>query len=253
MAYQDSDVELYQWGQDATFGATAVTHWIVGPRGKVGFVRDIMVDVTTSLAGTLVPEIDIGFSAGDSTYGRYRLGTTASGNYAIGHYRASQELITGNPPRTLADYTGHVILDGGPLTSSGIAGGSYGTVVPKGRIPASGWTITSVVQGVDSSHCRIFGVGVNPGAPFKDLVVGQLVNIQGIAGGGTNANANLQAITAIDTNNQYFEVAQTFTGTYTGGGTVWLPIAVLCKAGTGSGGGGGFVRVKIQWLGPETV
>lgn len=253
MAYNVSDVELFQWAEDATFGATSVTHWIVGPRGKVGFVRDIIADVTTSLVGTTtVPEIDIGFSAGDSTYGRYRLGTTAIAGYGVGTYRASQELITGNPPRTLADFTGHVILDGGPLTSVVLAGGSSSTVVPKGRIPASGWTITSVVQGVDSSHCRIFAQGVNGFAPFKDLVVGQLVNVQGIAGGGTNANANKQAITAIGTNNDYFEVAQNFTGTYTGGGNVWLPIAVLCKAGTGgSPAGGGIVRVKIQWVGAE--
>jgi hypothetical protein len=256
MAYDVSDVELFQWGPDSTFGSASVTHFIVGPRGKVGFVRDIMVDITTSLVGTTaVPEIDVGFSVGDSTFGRYRLGTATGTGYAVGAYRASNELITGNPPRALADYTGHVILDGGPLTSSGIAGGSFGTVVPKGRIPASGWTITSVVQGVDSSHCRIFAVGVNPGSPFKDLVVGQLVNVQGISGGGTNANANVQAITAIDTvSSQYFEVAQTFTGTYTSGGNVWLPIAVLCAKGAGgSTAGGGFVRLKVQWLGSEEV
>jgi hypothetical protein len=38
MAYDVSDVELYQWGQDATFGSTTVLHYIVGPRGKVGFI-----------------------------------------------------------------------------------------------------------------------------------------------------------------------------------------------------------------------
>jgi hypothetical protein len=37
MSYSDSDVELFQWGQDATFGATTVVHYINGPRGKVGF------------------------------------------------------------------------------------------------------------------------------------------------------------------------------------------------------------------------
>lgn len=253
MAYQDSDVELYQWGADSTFGGTSVTHWIVGPRGKVGFVRDIMVDITTSLVGTTsVPEIDVGFSAGDATYGRYRLGTNISTGYAVGHYRASQELWTGNPPRALADYAGHVVLDGGPFTSVVLAGGSSSTVVPKGRIPASFWAITNVVQGVDSSHSRIYGIGTNGASPFKDLVVGQLVNIQN-AGGSTSVNANLQAITAIDTNNQYFEVAQSFTTAYTSGGNIWLPIAVLCKAGSGAPAGGGYVRVKVQWIGPEMV
>ncbi len=33
MAFDVSDVELYQWGQDATFASTAVIHYIVGPRG----------------------------------------------------------------------------------------------------------------------------------------------------------------------------------------------------------------------------
>jgi hypothetical protein len=214
-----------------------------------------MVDVTTSLVGTTtVPEIQVGISSGDTTYGRYRLGTATGGvglAYGVGPYRASAEAITGNPPRTLADYVGHVVLDGGPLTSKGIAGGSYGTQVPAGRIPASGWVVTNVIQGVDSSHCRVFAGGMQP---FKDLTVGQLVSIQGIVGGGTAANANIQAITALDTANfQYFEVAQSFTGTYTNGGIVWLVVAVTSKIAVGSAAGGGFIRVKIQWVGAETV
>jgi hypothetical protein len=251
MSYEQSDVELYQWGQDATFGATSVTHYIVGPRGKSGFVRDIEADVTTSLVGTTtVPEIAIGISGGDATYGRYRLGTTVSNGYAVGFYRASAETITGNPPRALSDYAGHVILDGGPYTSKGIAGGSYGTVVPAGRIPASGWTVTSVVQGVDGSHSRVF---VNGQQPLKDITVGQLVSIQGVVG-STSVNANNQAITALDTTNfQYFEVAQSFSTAYTSGGIVWLVVVVTLKAGTGgSPAGGGFGRTKIQWIGSET-
>lgn len=254
MSYDLSDVELYQWGQDATFGATAVVHYITGPRGKVGFVRDLLADITTSLVGTTtVPEIQVGISSGDYTYGRYRLGTTAIAGYNVGSYRASQELITGNPPRTLADFAGHVVLDGGPLTSAGISGGSYGTQVPKGRIPASGWTITSVVQGVDSSHSRIYAQGVNPGQPFKDLLTGMLVSAQGVLG-STSVNANNQAITTVDPNFQYIEVAQSFSTAYSGGGNLWLNHVVTLKAGTGgTPAGGGFGRVKVQWLGPETV
>ena len=67
--------------------------------------------------------------------------------------------------------------------------------MPQGRIPASGWVVTSVVQGVDASHSRIFVSGLQP---FKDLVTGQLVSIQSV-GGSTSVNANNQAITAIDT------------------------------------------------------
>jgi hypothetical protein len=254
MAYDISDVELWQFPEAATWAATSVTHMIVGPRGKVGFLRDVMVEVTTSMVGTTtVPEVMVGISSGDFTYGRYRLGTATATGYNTGPVRASAELITGNPPRTGTDFASHVVLDGGPLTSSGIAGGSYGTVVPKGRIPASGWVVTNVVQGVDSSHSRIFAVGVNPGSPFKDLILGNLVSIQGV-GGSTSVNAMAQAITAIDTNNQYIEVAQTFSTAYTSGGYVWLNVMVTLKAnGAGSGAGGGVARVKIQWLGAETV
>ncbi len=134
----------------------------------------------------------------------------------------------------------------------GIAGGSYGTVVPKGRIPASGWAVTNATQGADTSHCRIFAGGMQP---FKDLTLGQLVSIQGLAGGATNANGNIQSITGLDTVNfQYFDVTQNFTGTYTSGGVVWLCVAVTLKAnGATSGAGGGIPRVKIQWVGAENV
>ena len=37
MSYELSDVKEYSWGLDQTFGATTVTHYIVGPKGKVGF------------------------------------------------------------------------------------------------------------------------------------------------------------------------------------------------------------------------
>jgi hypothetical protein len=252
MSYETSDVELYEYAEATTWAATSVVRYIVGPRGKVGFVRDLMVDITTSMVGTTsVAELQVGISSGDTTYGRYRLGTATATGYNTGPYRASAELITGNPPRALADYAGHVVLDGGPLTSSGIAGGSYGTVVPKGRIPASGWTITNVVQGVDSSHSRIYVQG-SPGGmtPLKDLTVGMLVSVQGVTG-STSVNANKQAVTAIDsTSFQYFEVAQTFSTAYTAGGVVWLNVVITLQAnGAGSGNGGGIPRVKIQWLG----
>jgi hypothetical protein len=113
---------------DTTFGATTVTHNMIGPKGCTGFVRDIMVDVATSLVGTTtVPEIDVGTSSADSTYGRYRLGTTAILGYATGIHRASQEAITGNPPRNLQDFAHHVELDGYPLDANFRAWG--------GRIP----------------------------------------------------------------------------------------------------------------------
>ena len=253
MAYDVSDVELYQYAENTTWAATSVAaKFIVGPRGKVGFVRDLMVDVTTSMVGTTtVPELQVGISSGDFTYGRYRLGTATATGYGVGPYRASAEAITGNPPRTLADYAGHVVLDGGPLTSVGIAGGSYGTVVPKGRIPASGWVITNVTVGVDASHSRIFASGSQP---FKDLITGNLVSVQGVVG-TTVVNANVMPVTAIDTVNfQYIEVTKTFATTYVSGGIMWLSTVItMMTNGAASGGGGGTARVKVQWLGAETV
>lgn len=249
MSYDTSDVQTYSY-LDSTFGATGVTHYILGPKGKVGFVRDIQTDITTSLVGTTtVPEIDVGISSGDFTYGRYRLGTTAILGYGVGPHRAQQEAITGNPPRTLADYTGHVVLDGGPLTSSGIAGGSYGTVVPKGRIPAGGFTVTNVINGT-SNVARVF---LNGQQPAKDLLVGQSITVQGVAGAtGTNG---LVTISAIDTTNyQWIELTgTTFGGTYTSGGIVFVNVVVTCLAGTGgSPAGGGHVRVQIQWVGSDS-
>jgi hypothetical protein len=258
MSYETSDVELWQWGQDQTFGATSVVHYIEGPKGKVGFVRDIFADITTSLVGTTtVPEIQIGISSGDTTYGRFRLGTAVSTGYGVGPQRASQAFIQGNPPRLAADFTSHAVLDAGPYTTAGIAGGSYGTQVPAGRIPASYWTISNVIQSPTngSTYSRIFvNPNLNGANPLKDLVTGNLVNIAGVTG-STSVNGLLQAITSLDTTSYtWFEVNQTFSTAYTGGGYVNLVIVVTCKAGSGgSPAGGGHVKVKIQWVGPETV
>jgi hypothetical protein len=245
MAYDVPDIEEYSWAQDATFGSTGVTHFITGPRGKVGFVRDISVDVTTSMAGTLVPEIDIGLSSGDSTFGRYRLGTTASTGYPVGMHRASEELWTGNPPRTLADFAGHVILDAGPYSTGGsVVGGSSTTQNPVGRIPAGGFTVTNVVNGTGNVP-RISLL-----QPVSQLTVGQGVWVQGVAGAtGTNSTTIPVVISAISTSGNYIETSGTFGGTYTSGGIVLIAIWVTCLAGTGTSAGGGYVRVKIQWVG----
>lgn len=252
MAYENSDVELWQFAEDATFGATGVTHQIMGPRGKVGFVRDILVEVTTALVGTTtVPEINVGISSGDFTFGRYRLGTTAIAGYATGFRRASDEALTGNPPRTLADFAGHVVLDGGPLTSQGIAGGSYGTVMPAGRIPAGPYQITNVILGTTASSDRLYLNGLTQGA----LLAGQKVRVSGVVGVNSTVNA-VVTVAAIDSAvpPQYVEVtSMTFSGAYTGGGLLMPIVIVTCLAGVGgSPAGGGIVRVKIQWIGPET-
>lgn len=252
MNYANPDVELFAFAEDATFGATSVTHQIIGPRGKVGYVRDILVDITTSLTSTgTVPEVRIGISSGDYTYGRYRLGLTASTtSYGTGMHRASVEAWTGNPPRTLTDFPGHVVLDGGPLTSQGIAGGSYGTVVPAGRIPTGPWTVTNVILGTTASSNRYYvnGLEAAPGG----VSVGQKVLVQGVAGVNSTANGIL-TVAAIDSNSppQWIELtSQTFSGTYTSGGWIMPIVIVTGFAGGAGGGGGGIIRVKIAWDGP---
>lgn len=252
MAYENADLQVYDWGQDATFGATTVTHLISGVQGKVGFVRDIECDVTTSLVGTTtVPEIQIGISSADATYGRYRLGPTASAGYPTGKFQASNEAITGNPPRTLADYTGHVVLDGGPLTSLGVAGGSYSTVFPSGRIPLSGRRVVGVVNGA-SSVCRVL---FDPKYSVSDLPLnGTVTFIQAPAGStGISANTNYK-ISAINNAGNWIELTgTTFGGTYTQGGIMNIVVWVTLLAGTGgSPAGGGYVRVRIQWVGVNT-
>lgn len=249
MSYELPDQITYEWGQDATFGGTSVSHFIVGPRGKAGFVRDIMVDVTTSLVGTsAVPEIAIGISAGDATYGRYRLGTAIGTGLGVGTYAASNEAITGNPPRTLGDFAGHVVLDGGPLTTSGTAGGTYLSVVPTGRIPPSGMVVTNVVNG-SANVVRMYLRDPLP----PQLVTGQLVNVRGVTG-ATGANGSSVAISALDRTANWIELSgTTFGGTYIAGGLVDVVVVVRCLQGSGgSPAGGGYVRVKIQWVGAVT-
>lgn len=120
MAYDsgraDTGLEIYQ-GSDATFGATTVDHKVRGPKGKVGFVRDIQCDVLVTLVGTTtVPEITVGVSTGDVTYARFRLGTSATAGLAAGTVARASQLISGalnngSNPRTFSDFAGHVALE----------------------------------------------------------------------------------------------------------------------------------------------
>jgi hypothetical protein len=255
MSYELPDIEEYPYA-DATFGATTVVHQIIGPKGKVGFVRDLQCDVNVSLVGTTtVPEIDVGISSADSTYGRYRLGPTAVLGYNVGMHRAQNEAFIGNPPRNLQDFAGHVQLDGYPWSTSpqNIVGGSSSTVAPLGRIPASGRTVNNVVSGT----AGVMRVYLNQ--PVIDLVVGQTIRIQGVAGAtgnlavGSLAAGGTNAISAISAAGQgpWIELSgTTFAGTYTAGGVVDIIAFVTNLAGVGgTPAGGGLVRVKIQWVG----
>lgn len=245
MSYDQPDVQEFSWGQD-NFGATSVVHYIVGPKGKVGFVRDISCDITTAMSGnTAVPEINVGISSGDATYGRYRLGTAAGTGLGVGFAEASNELITGNPPRALSDFSGHVVLDGGPTTTAGVAGGTFLTVALAGRIPASGMVVSNVVSQT-SSTVRLT---MRDPLPYN-LVAGQTINVRGVAGTFGGINGQNLTVNALSVANNTIDLATSTLTAYTGGGVVDIVAVVTMKQATGaSTAGAGYGRVKIQWLG----
>jgi hypothetical protein len=253
MSYELPDIRIYDWmtTADQTFGATTIAHYIVGPKGKVGFVRDILVEVTTSLVGTTsVPEIDVGISSGDATYGRYRLGTSIGTGLGVGSYSASDEPdIVGNPPRLGTLFSNHVVLDGGPLTSAGISGGTYLTVVPQGRIPPAGMVIVGVNPSTGSPANAIYLRDPIP----PQLVTGQLVNVVGVQG-ATSVNGSQLVIASINTTYNYITISGgSYGGTYTSGGVINPVTVVTGKQGSGgSPAGGGNIRVIIQWIGQNT-
>ena len=112
-SYDAPQTELYALPNQA-FGSSTRTFSLISPKGKRGLVKDITVDITADMVGTTtVPEVDVGTTSGDASYARYRLGSSATSGYtaAGGVKRATQEAITGNPPPTLSDYSGHVALE----------------------------------------------------------------------------------------------------------------------------------------------
>jgi hypothetical protein len=116
--YNDPITEEY-FIPSAAFGATLDTTRIVGPKGRKGYVRDIMVDITATMVGTTsVPEIAVGAASGTAEYARFRLGTTAIAGYAAtAVFRASQvggnTLVDGSP--VFEDYVGHVKMGTAPI------------------------------------------------------------------------------------------------------------------------------------------
>jgi hypothetical protein len=118
MSYDTPDRKVYNMPSGA-FGATTAATTFQGPPGKVGYVRNIEVEVSADMVGTTtVPEIDVGNASGDTSYARFRLGTTATAGYAAantpfnaGKLVASAPGNTGGVPRALNDYAGHIQLE----------------------------------------------------------------------------------------------------------------------------------------------
>jgi hypothetical protein len=103
----------------AAYGAGTVSKTIIGPKGKKGLVRDIVMLPTADNVGTTtVPEITVGAAAGTTEYARFRLGTTAILGYTAAagprRARALTDVAQGNTggiPPVLNDFAGHVALE----------------------------------------------------------------------------------------------------------------------------------------------
>jgi hypothetical protein len=130
MSYDQPQREVYSIPSGA-FGAGAIATKFIGPKGKVGLVRDISVEISADMVGTTtVPEIGVGLASSGVDYARFRLGTTAILGYtAASTPRRASGLVVGNPtPPTLTDFAGHVLLETARLPAdtaffiTGIAG-----------------------------------------------------------------------------------------------------------------------------------
>lgn len=108
----------------SAFGGGTLSRNFQGPPGRKGLVRDIVINVTTAMVGTTtVPELRVGTVLSDSSFARWRLGTTAILGLATGEYRArtlcnNAQGRTGSKARQLADFSGHIALEGNDGTNS---------------------------------------------------------------------------------------------------------------------------------------
>jgi len=106
---------IVQFGAD---GET-VSYTLVGPPGKKGLVRDIMIHITEAMVGTTtVPEILVEATASVlgtivGTYARFRLGTAIVTGYGTSPaVRRARSLVTGNgAAQTFSDFAAHVQLE----------------------------------------------------------------------------------------------------------------------------------------------
>ena len=117
--YDDPQRETY-YLPSAAFGATTDSVKLIGPKGKKGYVRDVIVILTADAVGTTtVPEIAVGTSQGNADYARFRLGTSATAGVTAANspHRASQvggnTLIDGS--NNYEDFPGHVKLGTAPI------------------------------------------------------------------------------------------------------------------------------------------
>lgn len=114
MASYDDPIRETYFMPSAAWGATTDTVTKIGPKGRRGYVRDVICGVTADMVGTTaVPEVDVGTVSGDATYGRFRLGTTATAGYTAAQSavrRATIVASSGNVAGAVSyeDFPGHV-------------------------------------------------------------------------------------------------------------------------------------------------
>lgn len=145
------------------FGATTTSKSFQGPPGRQGLVRDILVYLSANAVGTTsVPEVDVGSAAGDSSFARFLLGTTATAGYAANEYRARSLCAaaagrTGGVPVQLNDFAHHIFLEGND--ASGTA-----------SIPGTTTTYTYIPADTKFFVTGTAGVGGSP-AGTGDIIV----------------------------------------------------------------------------------
>jgi len=123
VTYDEPRFERYAYPAFA-FGGSTAAKVLQGPPGRKGLVRDILINVTTAMVGTTtVPELRVGTASSDSSFARWKLGTSATAGLGTGAYRARYLTVnaqgrTGSKARQLADFTNHLALEGNDGSNS---------------------------------------------------------------------------------------------------------------------------------------
>lgn len=129
-SHANPETRVYESAVGA-FGATTASRSYIGPKGKVGYVRDIEAFLTADAVGTTtVPEVTVGSAAGLTEYARFRLGTSATAGLAAAStpIRARSQVIGNGETPTNETFTGYVKLETARIPAdtkfviSGVAG-----------------------------------------------------------------------------------------------------------------------------------
>lgn len=133
MSYNPILTERYQFPAGSAFGGGTLSRSFIGPSGKKGLVRDILMTITVAMVGTTsVPEVRVGTAASDNSFARWLLGTTAILGLGTGAFRA-RSLCNAAPGRTggipvqLNDFANHIFLEGNNASGTASIPGTAST------------------------------------------------------------------------------------------------------------------------------